>query len=304
MGDYDVIVVGGGVAGMSSAQRAADHGLSVLLLEALYTGGKTVKAKIKDYPGFPDGIEGEALTDKMEEALHSRRVKILHEKVTDMDFDSPVKKIITDKDSYEARAVILALGIRKRELGLSNERALSGMGIFHSAEKEGKNVTGKTVAVIGKGNEAAKDALVLSEICKTVYIICPEEILGASKKYMDKLRKRLNIVFCPESLVAGVTEGVFNLESMMVINRVTTEFKSVEVDALFVPDAPEPDTDVLLGHVRMTDEGAVITAGDMETSKEGVFAAGAVRDGSEVTIVDAVADGFRAADSVNLYLTR
>ncbi len=304
MGDYDLIVIGGGVAGMSAAQRAADHGISVLLLEGLYTGGKTAKEKVTDYPGFPEGIDGEALTDKIEKGILQRGVKILHEKVTELDLDSSIKFIKTDRGNYEAKAVILALGIRKRELGLSNERALSGMGVFHSAEKEGERVSGKTVAVVGKGNEAVCEALILSELCKLVYIICPEEILGASKKYMDRLKKKDNISFCPESLIAGVDEGIFMLESMTVINRVTTEFKTVPVDAIFVPDTPEPDTDVLLGHVRMTDDGAVITGADMETTKEGVFAAGAVRDGSAYTVTDAVADGFRAADSVNLYLTR
>ena len=303
MGDFDVIVIGGGVAGMCAAKKCKDHGLTVLLLEALYTGGKTVKAgTIYDYPGFPDGVSGEKLTDLLEEAVRSRGVKILHERVTSMDFSSPLKHIVTDRDSYTTPSVIIATGIRPREIGLTNERALSGMGIFHSAEDEGIRVSGKTVAVFGNGNEALKQALILSELCPKVYLISPTTELRASRKYVDELKQTENIVLCPESLIANAEEGMFLLESMTVIHRVTTEFKVVPVEAIFVAPMPEPDTDVLLGSVRMTDEGAVIVGGDLSTSAAGVFAAGAVRDGSSYTVIDAISDGFRAADSVNRFL--
>ncbi len=303
MGDFDVIVIGGGVAGMCAAKKASDHGLSVLILEALYTGGKTVKAgNIMDYPGFPEGIDGEKLTDLLEEAVRSRGVKILHEKVTSMDFSAPLKHIETDRGSYTTPAVVIATGIRKREIGLTNERALSGMGIFHSAEKEGFRVSGKTVAVFGNGNEAVTEALILSRLCSGVYLISPTTTLGASKKYMKELDRADNITVVPESLIANAEEGMFLLEAMTVINRVTTEFKVVPVEAIFVAPMPEPDSDVLLGSVRMTDDGAVITASDLSTSAEGVFAAGAVRDGSAYTVIDAISDGFRAADSVNRFL--
>ena len=114
MGDFDVIVIGGGVAGMCAAKKAKDHGLSVLLLEALYTGGKTVKTEnISDYPGFPDGISGEKLTDLLEEAVRSRGVKILHEKVISMDVSGKLKHITTDRDSYTTPSVIIAGGKKK-----------------------------------------------------------------------------------------------------------------------------------------------------------------------------------------------
>lgn len=305
MGDYDVIVIGAGVAGMCAAKKAADHGLSVLLLEALYTGGKTAKTKnITDYPGFPDGISGEKLTDLLEEAVRSRRVKILHERVTSMDFSAPLKHIVTDRDEYTCPSVIIATGIRQREIGLTNERALAGMGIFHSAKDEGLLLSGKSVAVFGNGNAALTEALTLSEVCKEVYLISPTHSLGVSKKYDDELRRSKNITVIPDSLIANAVEGMFLLESIMVINRITTEFKSLPIDAVFVAPMPEPDSDVLLGSVRMTDEGAVITDGNLATSADGVFAAGGIRDGSGYTVIDAISDGFRAADSVNRFLLK
>ena len=303
MGDFDLIVIGGGVAGMCAAKRASDHGLSVLILEALYTGGKTVKTEcIADYPGFPEGISGEKLTDLLEEAVRSRKVKILHETVKAMDLSAPLKHIETDRDSYTCPSVIIATGIRQKEIGLSNERALSGMGIFHSAKDEGFRVAGKTVAVFGNGNSALTEALALSEKCEKVYLISPTTTLGASKKYNDMLIRSKNITLVPETLIANAEQGMFLLEEMTLINRVTTEFKTIPVEAIFVAPMPEPDSDVLLGSVRMTDEGAVITDGNLATSAEGVFAAGGVREGSCYTVIDAISDGFRAADSANNFL--
>ena len=303
MGDFDLIVIGGGVAGMCAAKKASDHGLSVLILEALYTGGKTVKTEvISDYPGFPEGISGEKLTDLLEEAVRSRGVKILHETVTSMDFSSPLKNIETDRDKYTCASVIIATGIRTREIGLSNERGLSGMGIFHSAKSEGFRVAGKTVAVFGNGNSALSEALILSEKCEKVYLISPTTTLGASKKYNDMLIRSKNITLVPETLIANAEQGMFLLEEMTLINRVTTEFKTIPVEAIFVAPMPEPDSDVLLGSVRMTDEGAVITDGNLATSASGVFAAGGVREGSSYTVIDAISDGFRAADSANRFL--
>ncbi len=303
MGDYDLIVIGGGIAGMCAAKKASDHGLSVLILEAEYTGGKTVKAgNIMDYPGFPEGISGEKLTDLLEEAVRGRGVKILHEKVVSMEVSAPLKHIVTDRDSYTCPTIIIATGIRPREIGLSNERGLTGMGIFHSAKDEGFRVAGKTVAVFGNGNAALTDALILSEICEKVYLVSPTTTLGASKKYNDMLIRSKNITLVPETLIANAEQGMFLLDSMTLINRVTTEFKVLPVEAIFVAPMPEPDSDVLLGSVRMTDEGAVITDGNLKTSAEGVFAAGGVRDGSSHTVIDAISDGFRAADSANRYL--
>ena len=303
MGDFDVLVIGGGVAGMSAAKKAKDHGLSVLLLEALYTGGKTFKTElITDYPGFPEGISGEKLTDLLEEEIRNLGVKILHERVTSMDFSAPLKHIKTDRGEYSCPAVIIATGIRPLEMGLTNERGLSGMGIFHSAKDEGFRVAGKTVAVFGYGNAALTEALILSEKCEKVYLICPTPTLGASKKYNDLLIRSKNITLVPETLIANAEQGMFLLEEMTLINRVTTEFKVVPVEAIFVAPMPEPDSDVLLGSVRMTDEGAVITDGNLGTSKEGVFVAGGVREGSCFTVVEAISDGFRAADSANNFI--
>lgn len=301
---YNVIVIGGGIAGLSAAQRCAGHGLTVLLLEAMYTGGMAVKVKnIGDFPGFPEGISGEELTDRMEKGALSAGAKILHERVTALDLENKVKKITTDRGEYEADSVIIACGVRLREMGLENERALNGLGIFHSVNEGAKAVTGKSAAVWGSGSFACSMALELSEICSSVYIIAPEERLCASKKYLDEILKNNKIKVYENYLIASVSEGMFMLDGAVIVNRETMEVETINTEAVFVAPMIEPDSDVLLGTVRMTDDGAVIINGNMETQIPGVFAAGAVREGSSHTAVDAVCDGERAADAVNRYIT-
>lgn len=300
---YNTIVIGGGAAGLEAASACARLGLSVLLLEAMYTGGMALKQKnVPDFPGFPDGISGEELTDRMEKAAIASGVRILHERVTDMELSEKTKSITTDKGAYLSDTVIIACGARIREMGLENERALKGLGIFHTVAEGKRAIEGKKAAVWGSGEEACRYAAELADICIAVYLVCPEERLNAGKRLIERIRNTPKIKVYENSLIAGVSEGMFLLESMTVVGKETMEIDSMPVEAVFVAPELEPDSDVLLGHVRMTDDGAVIVNGKMETETEGVYAVGAVRDGSAKTLVDAAADARRAACAVNAYI--
>ncbi len=300
---YNTIVIGGGAAGLDAAAACARLGLSVLLLEAMYTGGMALKVKnVPDFPGFPDGISGEELTDRMEKAAVASGVRILHERVADMELSEKTKSITTDKGSYTSDTVIIACGARIREMGLENERALTGLGIFHAVAEGRRAIEGKKAAVWGSGEEACEYALELAELCIAVYLICPEEHLRAGKRLIERIRNTPKIKLYENSLIAGVNEGMFLLESMTVVGKETMEIDSMPVEAVFVAPELEPDSDVLLGHVRMTDDGAVIVNEKMETETEGVYAVGAVREGSALSLVDAAADARRAALSVNGYI--
>ncbi len=303
MFDYDVIVVGGGISGLTSAQRCANHGLSVLVLEALYTGGRLIKTEENiDYPGFEEGITGEDLTDKIEQSAKGAGVRILHERVEDMQLDGLRKEVKTDKGRYSSSVVIIAIGARRRELGLEEERVLKGMGFFHSAKDEGSFVEGKRVVLAGNGNHALKEVLTLADYCEKIYFVCPDESLSGSKKYIDKIKGNKKIEVILSSLVAGVKESVFCLEEVTLINGVTTELDTIKAEAVFVAQMPEPDTDILWGKVKMNEDGAVRVDSFMKTDRDGVFAAGAVREGSAYTVYDAIADAVRAADSANEYI--
>lgn len=300
---YNTVVIGGGAAGLDAAAQCARLGLSVLLLEAMYTGGMALKQKnVTDFPGFPEGVSGEELTDRMEKAAIAEGVRILHERVTDMELSEKTKSITTDRGAYEADTVIIACGARIREMGLENERALTGLGIFHAVAEGKRAIEGKKAAVWGSGEEACRYAVELADICIAVYLVCPEERLNAGKRLIERIRNTPKIKVYENSLIAGVSEGMFLLESMTVVGKETMEIDSMPVEAVFVAPELEPDSDVLLGHVRMTDDGAVIVNDKMETETAGVYAAGAVRSGSAKTLEDAVADARRAAMSANAYI--
>ncbi len=301
---YNTVIIGGGICGLTAAAEAAKMGLSVLLLEAMYTGGMAIRTKKNvDCPLFPEGTTGEELTDTVEKAALAAGARLFHERVTDLSLEDRVKTVITDKGSYEADTVIIASGLRLREMGLENERALNGLGIFKSVAEGSRAVSGKKVAVWGTGTDAAEEALALAELCTAVYLICPEQRLAAGKKYTERIKNTPKIKLCENTLIAGVNEGMFLLEGMTVINRETTELDMIPVEAVFVAPETEPDTDFLLGHVRMTDDGAVIVNENMETDVSGVFAAGAVRAGTQKNVADAAADAVRAARAANAYIT-
>lgn len=300
---YNTVVVGGGTAGLCAAYAAARLGLSVLVLEALYTGGRAIKVKnVPDFPGFSEGISGEELTDRIEKSAIASGTRILHERVTDMELSERIKTVITDKGTYEADTVIIACGARIREMGLENERALNGLGIFHAVKEGQSAIRGKTAAVWGFGEEACAYALSLAEICTAVHMICPMPQLKAGKQRVERIMNTPKIKLHKNTLLAGVNEGMFLLEGITVIDKETTELDMIPAEAVFVAPELEPDSDVLLGHVRMTDDGAVIVSEFMETDVPGVFAAGAVRNGSLFTLVDAAADAYRAAEAANRFI--
>lgn len=300
---YNTVIIGGGIAGLSAAAAAASMGLSVLLLEAMYTGGMALRSKKPlESPFFPDGITGEELTDRAEKSAVGAGARIFHERVTEVSLGEKVKTVTTDKGSYEADTVIIASGVRLREMGLENERALNGLGIFRTVAEGLRAAEGKKAAVWGTGVAAAEYAIALADKCIAVYLICPAERLSVGKKYAERIKNTPKIKLCENTLIAGVSEGMFLLESMTVVNKTTMQLDVIPVETVFTAPEAEPDTDLFLGHVRMDDDGAVITDECMMTDVPGVYAVGAVRKGSLCTAEDAAADAYRAARAANEYL--
>ncbi|MDP4133903.1 MAG: FAD-dependent oxidoreductase [Bacillota bacterium] len=304
MYDFNVIVLGGGPAGMSAAIHAVGNGLSTLLIERLYTGGQAAKLeKIENYPGFPQGISGAELTDLMDEQMREANVRILHEEVISVDMEKKKKIIKTTKGEYSSDTVIIATGSRPRELGLENERSLKNMGVYYSASKDAQRFKGKIAAITGSGDEACREALILSKVCNKVCFVCRRGSLNASKTLSDAVKAAENIEVAYNCVVAEIVRGLFLLESVTVFNKVTTEIAKIPVEGLFVALGAEPDSDVFRGQVRMDDDGAIKTDENMATGTPGVFAAGDVRTTPCRRIVTAVGDGAVAAFSANKYIT-
>lgn len=300
---YDVLVLGGGPAGFTAAMYAARSGLKTLVLERLAAGGQmALTHQVDNYPGFDDGIDGFTLGMKMQQGAERFGAETANADVTSVELDGEVKVLHTAQGDYYGKTVILATGANPRKLGLPMEEQLTGRGVHYCAACDGMFYRGKTVMLVGGGNSAVADALVLARVAKKVILVHRRDTLRASKIYHEPLMQADNIEFRWNSEVVSLLHGQ-RLEGAVVRNRVTGEQESVSCDALFVSIGRQPATALFEGVVEL-DEGGYIVAGEStETNLPGVFAVGDVRTKAVRQIVTATADGAVASHKAEEYLT-
>lgn len=301
---YDLIIVGGGPGGYTAALYGARAGLSTLVLEKLYAGGQmALTNQIDNYPGFPDGVDGFTLADKMQRGAENAGAVTVNAQVQNVDLQSMPKQVVTDGDTFYAKAVILATGATPRELGLAEEADLVGRGIHYCAACDGMFYRGKTVAVVGGGNTAAADALLLSRVAKKVYMIHRRDTLRATKIYHQPLMKAENVEFLWNNEVTALhREDSF--AGITVRDRTTGEEKRVDCDGVFVSIGRKPETELVQGQVVLDEAGYVVAGESTKTNLPGVFAVGDVRTKDLRQIVTAVADGAVAIHAAEEYLAR
>jgi thioredoxin reductase (NADPH) len=301
---YDMVVIGGGPAGYTSALYAARAGLSVLVLEKLSAGGQmALTHQIDNYPGFESGIDGFTLADKMKNQAERFGAESKFAEVKELNLLATPKEIKTAKDTYFAKTVVVAMGANPRELGVDNETALVGRGVSYCAACDGMFYRGKTVAVVGGGDTAAVDALLLSRVAKKVVIIHRRDSLRATKIYHEPLFNAENIEFIWDSVV---TEILFDdkVKGLKLKNLKNNEISEVAVDGVFVSVGRIPATDLLKGQIELDNGGYVIAGEDTKTNIEGVFAVGDIRTKDLRQVVTAVADGAVAVHSAEEYLAK
>jgi thioredoxin reductase (NADPH) len=301
---YDMVVIGGGPAGYTSALYAARAGLSVLVLEKLSAGGQmALTHQIDNYPGFESGIDGFTLADKMKNQAERFGAESKFAEVKELNLLATPKEIKTAKDTYFAKTVVVAMGANPRELGVDNETALVGRGVSYCAACDGMFYRGKTVAVVGGGDTAAVDALLLSRVAKKVVIIHRRDSLRATKIYHEPLFNAENIEFKWDSVV---TEILFDdkVKGLKLKNLKNDEISEVAVDGVFVSVGRIPATDLLKGQIELDNGGYVIAGEDTKTNIEGVFAVGDIRTKDLRQVVTAVADGAVAVHSAEEYLAK
>ena len=208
---YDVVVIGGGPAGYTAALYATRAGLDTLVLEKFSAGGQMTETQsIDNYPGFDEGVDGFTLGMKMQAGAERFGAKTVQTEVLSCELSSQPKKIVTDSGEILAKAVIIATGAGHKHLGVADEEKLVGRGVGYCAACDGMLYRGKTVAVVGGGNSAAADALLLSKICKKVYLIHRRDALRATKLYQTQLENTSNVELCYNAIndgAAGVDMG-------------------------------------------------------------------------------------------------
>ena len=299
---YDRIVVGGGPAGYTAALYAARAGLTTLVLEKLSAGGQmALTEQIDNYPGFEEGIDGFTLAEQMQRQAEAFGARTEYAEVTKLDLNASPKVLDTSEGTFLAKTVAFATGANPRELGIQEEAALVGRGVAYCAACDGMRYKDKTVVVVGGGNSAAADALILSRIAQKVILVHRRDTLRATKVYHEPLMKTQNLEFRWNSTVSALLHGE-ELTGVRLKDTVTGAETEVPCDAVFVSIGRKPATELVEGQLELDRSGYIIADETTRTNIPGVFAVGDVRTKPLRQVVTAVADGAVAVHMAEEYL--
>ena len=301
----DVIIVGSGPAGYTAAVYTARANLNPLVIAGSVTAGGELMntTDVENFPGFPEGIMGPDLMDNMQKQAERFGAEILFDDVTEMNLEGEIKTLsLADGTVYRARAVIVSTGSAYRELGLEDEKRLSGHGVSWCATCDGFFFREQTIAVIGGGDSAMEEALFLTKFASKVIVVHRRNELRASKIMADRALAHEKIEFIWDSEVVGIN-GAEKVEGLVVKNRTSGEETTVDVTGIFVAIGNDPRVDLVKDQLELTSEGTIAVEGrSSKTSLPGVFAAGDVIDSTYRQAITAAGSGCAAAQDVEHYL--
>lgn len=300
---FDILIVGGGPAGLTAGIYARRSGLSALILEEFWCGGQTLNTyEIKNFPGF-DNISGTDLSAKMEKQAKDLGVEFALEKVQSVNFDGKIKQVFTKRNIYCAKAVILCLGAKPRKLGIENEQKFTGRGVSYCAVCDGEFFKDKVVAIVGGGNSAMEDVTYLTNLAKKTYLINRSEKFRAIPTLVETMKAlvRSNKIVLLENSVVEKIDGQDKVESIDVKNTKTNQTEKLQLDGLFVEIGRVPDTSFLNG-IDLDEGGYIKTDERLMTNVCGVFAAGDCRQKQIRQIVTACSDGAISATNAISYV--
>ncbi len=299
---YDMVIVGGGPGGYTAALYAARAGLDTLVLEKLSAGGQmALTHQIDNYPGFEDGVDGFSLGENMQRQAERFGAKSEYAEVTRLDLAASPKALETSEGVFYGKTVVLAPGAVPRELGVAQEAELTGRGVAYCAACDGMFYKGLTVAVVGGGNSAAADALLLSRIAKKVILVHRRDTLRATKIYHQPLLDKENVEFRWNSMVTELLHGG-KLTGVRLKNVLTGEESTLDCDGVFISIGRKPVTGLVKGQLELDPGGYIIADETTRTSIPGVYAVGDVRAKPLRQVVTAVADGAVAVHMAEEYL--
>lgn len=300
---YDTVILGGGPAGLTAAVYAARAGLEVLVLEQLCAGGQmALTHTIDNYPGFPEGIDGISLGEAMKIQAERFGAVTKYDQVTEVELLREPKVLRGNEEDYRGKTVILATGAVPRRLGLPGEENLVGRGVSYCGACDGMFYKGKTVAVVGGGNSAASEALLLSKLARHVTLIHRRDVLTAGKAEYEALLNTGNVSFRWNSRVCALRYRD-RLTGIRLKDTQTGEESTLESDGLFVSIGRKPATDLFHGQLELDSQGYISVGQTTETTIPGVYAVGDVRAKPLHQIVTAMSDGAVAAVMAQRFLS-
>ena len=298
---YDIVIIGAGPAGLTAAVYGGRAEKSVLVLEKETFGGQvTHSPKIENYPGTLQ-MSGNEFAEKLVEQALSLGAEIELDEVTAVETDGKIKKVIGENATYEAKSVIVATGSKHRKLGVADEEKFVGAGISYCAVCDGAFYKDKEVAVIGGGNTALQEAVMLSELCKKVTLVQNLSFFTGEKKLLNQLEKKDNVEFITSSVVCGL-DGENTLSAIKIKNTETNEEKTIFVDGIFVAIGQVPENEPFRSVASLDDYGYIVSGEECESGTEGIFVAGDCRTKLVRQIATAVSDGAVAAVNACRYI--
>lgn len=290
---YDIIIIGGGPAGLTAALYARRANKTVLVIEKGSFGGQiTYSPKVENIPGFTE-VTGNEFADKLVEQVLYQQADVECAEVLKI-VDGPTKTVVTDSGDFEGKSVIIATGAKHRLLGLENEQNLIGEGISFCAVCDGAFYEGKTVAVIGGGNSALQEAILLSDLAKEVIVIQNLSFFTGEQKLVEKLESKSNVKTILDTTVEKLV-GQNVLEGIIVKNTKTGEQTEIKLDGMFVAIGLVPQNEVFADVIALDERGYVSSSEDCVTNANGIFVAGDCRTKTIRQVVTAASDGATAA---------
>lgn len=303
--EWELVIVGGGAAGLTAGIYGARSGLKTLILEEKVPGGALTEVPmIENYPGFPEGISGMELASKLVKQAERMGVEIHElEAVNRLDLNSAEKTVYTDKTAYTASAVILALGSTHKTLDVPGEEELRGRGVSYCAVCDGAFFRGKRVLVVGGGNSAAVSALYLSNLASEVWLVHRRDRLRAEEALVRNIRSRgVKILW---NTVVKEIKGKHQVESVVLLDNKTGKPSELKVDGVFIQVGEKPNSEIARrAGVNVDEEGYIIVDNRQRTNIPGVYAAGDVTTCPVKQIGTAVGQAIIAATEAFGYIRR
>lgn len=299
---YDVIIVGAGPAGLTAAIYTGRAKLTTLIIESSIPGGNAgITDMIENYPGFPQGINGGELMALFLAQAENFGAQLEYDEVLHIDSGDGIHRVITSQGSYQARAVIIAAGARRRELAAVGEKEFIGKGVSYCATCDGLFFQNTPVAVVGGGDSAIKEALYLSDIAAKVYLVHRREGFRANQTSLDKMLKNERIELKLNKIVKRVEGDANMMKNLVLYDLISQQEENLEVEGVFVSIGMIPASEFLKDFIELRD-GYIITDNNMMTSVPGIFAAGDICSKKLRQVSTAVGDGAAAAAAVTEFL--
>jgi len=299
--EYDLVIIGAGPAGLTAGLYAARARMNVLLLEKAVPGGQVLVTDwVENYPGFPEGISGYDLAEKMRIQAQDLGLEIETSQVHALNLSADIKEIVLKDRSIHAKSLIIASGASPKKLGIGEDKYM-GKGISFCATCDAPFFKEKTVVAIGGGDTAVQEAIFLTKFAKKVFLVHRRDELRATKILQERAFANDKIEFVWDSVATGV-QGLFGIEGVHVKNVKTNKETTLKADGCFIWVGILPNGEFIKGSVKTDEFGFIIADANMQTSVPGVYVAGDVRDTPLRQIATAVGDGAIAAVCAEHYI--